>query len=68
MAESRRQSRSDLNANTDIVITRNGTGTASVVAELDQIEEISINTGGGNDSVLVVGNLTPWICASTPSR
>ncbi|MGO4678194.1 calcium-binding protein, partial [Bosea sp. 2YAB26] len=50
---------SDLNANTDIVITRNGTGTASVVAELDQIEEISINTGGGNDSVLVVGNLTP---------
>ena len=32
-----------LNANTEIVITRNGTDNASIIAELDNIEEIVIN-------------------------
>ncbi|MEQ1696450.1 MAG: peroxidase family protein [Hyphomicrobiaceae bacterium] len=33
-----------LNGNTEIVITKNGTNNASIVAELDNIEEIKINT------------------------
>ena len=32
-----------LDADTEIVVTRNGTNTASVIAELDEIEEIRIN-------------------------
>ena len=40
---------------TEIVITRNG----AVIAELDNIEEITINTGAGNDSVAAVGNFNP---------
>ncbi|GJD96086.1 peroxidase family protein [Methylobacterium iners] len=55
------------NANTEIVVTRNGTGNANVVAELDNIEEIRVNAlgvttpGGANggasegDTILVVG-------------
>jgi len=45
----------DLKPGTEIVITRNGT----VIAELDNIEEITINTGLGNDSVTAVGNFNP---------
>jgi Ca2+-binding RTX toxin-like protein len=48
-----------LNAATEIVITRNGTNDASVIAELDNIEEITINTGTGPDtvnSIEVIGN------------
>ena len=41
-----------LNANTEIVVTRNG----AVAAELAHIEEIVINTGPGNDTVTPVGN------------
>jgi Ca2+-binding RTX toxin-like protein len=41
-----------LNANTEIVITRNG----SVVAELDNIEEITINSGAGNDTISIQGS------------
>lgn len=48
-----------LQANTDIVITRNGTNDASVIAELDEIEEIVINTGAGADTVLGIGNFAP---------
>lgn len=48
-----------LNAATEIVITRNGTANAQVIAELDNIEEIIINTGAGNDSVTAVGNFNP---------
>jgi len=33
-----------LNGNTEIVITRNGTNNASVIAELDNIEEIMVNS------------------------
>ncbi|WP_170285102.1 peroxidase family protein, partial [Microvirga aerophila] len=44
-----------LKADTEIVITRNG----SVIAELDNIEEITINTGVGNDTVQAVGNFNP---------
>ena len=47
------------NPNTEIVITRNGTNNDSVIAELDNIEEITINTGGGNDTVLAIGNFSP---------
>jgi len=62
-----------LNANTEIVITRNGTNNASVVAELASIEEIKINSllttaNNGNgvvdggaatgDTVLVIGDFT----------
>jgi Ca2+-binding RTX toxin-like protein len=61
----------NLNATTEIVITRNGTNFASVIAQLDNIEEIKINTllttanngngvvdGGATqgDTVTVVGN------------
>jgi Ca2+-binding RTX toxin-like protein len=48
-----------LQAGTDIVITRNGTDNASVIAELDEIEEIVINTADGNDQVFAVGNFNP---------
>lgn len=44
-----------LKPNTEIVITRNGT----IIAELDNIEEITINTGAGNDTVTAVGNFNP---------
>jgi Ca2+-binding RTX toxin-like protein len=40
---------------TQIVITRDG----AVIAELAGIEEIVIDTNGGNDDVTVVGNLNP---------
>ncbi len=33
-----------LNANTEIVITRDGTGVGSIIAELDNIEEIRVNS------------------------
>jgi Ca2+-binding RTX toxin-like protein len=61
-----------LAAGTEIVITRNGTTDASVIAELDNIEEIAVNTlnvtvndgngqpngggAGGGDTVQVIGN------------
>ncbi|MGW9820234.1 Ca2+-binding RTX toxin-like protein [Methylorubrum extorquens] len=48
----------DLNANTEIVITRNGTTSASVVAELDNIEEIVINGRGGGDLFVPIGDFT----------
>jgi hypothetical protein len=44
-----------LNANTEIVITRNGV----VISELDNVEEITINTAGGADTVTAVGNFNP---------
>lgn len=62
---------SGLNANTEIVITRNGTNNASIIAELDNIEEINVNAlnvsspggipqGGsgmnGGDNIIVIGN------------
>ena len=43
-----------LNAATEIVITRNGV----IIAELDNIEEITINTSGGDDTVNGVGDFT----------
>lgn len=56
-----------LSEETEIVVTRNGTTDASVVAELAGIEEIHINAalvgaaGGavGGDAVLVIGDFTP---------
>ncbi|PZR94843.1 MAG: calcium-binding protein [Stutzerimonas stutzeri] len=45
----------NLKPGTEIVITRNG----DVIAELDNIEEITINTGVGNDTVTAVGNFNP---------
>jgi Ca2+-binding RTX toxin-like protein len=56
---------SGLNAATEIVVTRNVNGlagavtNANVIAELSEIEEIVINTGGGADFVLPVGNFNP---------
>ncbi|THV10288.1 peroxidase family protein, partial [Rhizobium rhizophilum] len=41
---------------TEIVITRGGTANANIIAELDNIEEIVINTGAGNDQVIPIGN------------
>ncbi|OOG68665.1 hypothetical protein B0E45_17580, partial [Sinorhizobium sp. A49] len=49
----------NLNAATEIVITRNGTNNASVIAELNDIEEIVINTGVGPDTVLTIGDFSP---------
>ncbi len=60
----------DLNLNTEIVVTRNGTGVASIVAEIDNVEEIRVNTlqvtspggaaGGasGGDAIQVIGDFT----------
>ncbi len=45
-----------INGNTEIVVTRNGTNAASIVAELDNIEEIVINGMGGGDTFLPIGN------------
>lgn len=44
---------------TEIVITRNGTTNGSIIAELTDIEEIVINTGAGNDTVLAIGDFSP---------
>ncbi len=44
-----------LRPETEIVVTRNGV----VIAELDNIEEIIINTGPGNDTVTTSGNFNP---------
>ncbi len=41
-----------LRADTEIVVTRNG----AIVAEIDNIEEITINSGGGNDTFAVHGS------------
>ena len=64
---------SGLNANTEIVITRNGTGNGSIIAQLDNIEEIKVNSlnvtadnGNGNvdggssggDTIIVTGDFT----------
>lgn len=43
-----------LKAATEIVVTRNG----AVIAELANVEEIVINTGAGNDTVLTHGDFT----------
>ncbi len=48
-----------LNASTEIIVTRNGTTNAAVVSELRGIEEITINTGLGNDIVNAIGNFNP---------
>ena len=48
-----------LAANSDIVITRGLTGNGQVIAELDEIEEIVINTGAGPDTVNIVGDFNP---------
>lgn len=48
-----------INGNTEIVITRGGTTDADIIAELDNIEEIRINTGAGNDTVTSIGNFNP---------
>ncbi|MNK09542.1 Poly(beta-D-mannuronate) C5 epimerase 7 [compost metagenome] len=44
-----------LRPETEIVVTRNG----AVIAELDNIEEIIINTGLGNDTVTTRGDFNP---------
>ena len=44
-----------LRPETEIVVTRNGV----VIAELDNIEEIIINTGPGNDTVTTRGDFNP---------
>lgn len=55
----------NLNAATEIVVTRNGTSNASVIAELNEIEEIRLNgvdpSGdgtAGNDSFSIVGDFS----------
>ena len=48
-----------LNAGTEIVVTRNGTNNASVIAELKDIEEIIVNTGAGANTVSAIGNFNP---------
>ncbi|MBX3510675.1 MAG: hypothetical protein KF700_05700 [Hyphomonadaceae bacterium] len=47
-----------LNGNTEIVITRNGATNASIIAELDNVEEIIINGHGGGDTFITVGDFT----------
>jgi Ca2+-binding RTX toxin-like protein len=45
-----------LNANTEIVITRNGTDNASIIAELNNIEEIVIKGFAGGDTFVQHGS------------
>lgn len=47
------------NSDTEIVITRGGTTNAFIIAELDNIEEIVVNTDNGNDTVQVIGDFAP---------
>ena len=47
------------NPDTEIVITRGGTTNAFIIAELDNIEEIVVNTDNGNDAVIIIGDFTP---------
>ena len=62
-----------LNANTEIVVTRNGTAVTNIIAELDNIEEITVNAldttandgngvvnGGANggDTINIIGDFT----------
>lgn len=47
------------NPDTEIVITRGGTTDAFIIAELDNIEEIIVNTDNGNDTVQVIGDFSP---------
>jgi Ca2+-binding RTX toxin-like protein len=62
-----------LNANTEIVVTRNGTAVGNIIAELDNIEEITVNAldttandgngvvnGGvnGGDTINIIGDFT----------
>ncbi|WP_455273810.1 peroxidase family protein [Rhizobium herbae] len=48
-----------LNANTEIVITRGATtNNAAIIAELDNIEEITVDTFGGTDAIQVFGDFT----------
>ncbi|HEV7328276.1 MAG TPA: peroxidase family protein, partial [Bosea sp. (in: a-proteobacteria)] len=54
-----------LNANTEIVITRNGTTNASIVAELDNVEEIAISGFGGGDTFIPIGDFTPTSLATS---
>jgi Ca2+-binding RTX toxin-like protein len=46
------------NADTEIVITRTVGSTTSVIAELDNIEELSFNVGGGTNAVFMNGDFT----------
>ncbi|MBV7407546.1 peroxidase family protein [Maritimibacter sp. DP1N21-5] len=48
-----------LAAGTEIVITRNGINANAVIAELQNIEEITINTGPGFDLVIPIGDFSP---------
>lgn len=45
-------------AATEIVITRNGTDEASIIAELDNVEEIVISGHGGGDTFIPIGDFT----------
>ena len=47
------------NAQTQIVVTRGGTNNQNVISELRNIEEITVNTGAGNDQVLTHGSFAP---------
>ncbi|MFN3720228.1 MAG: peroxidase family protein, partial [Rhizobium rhizophilum] len=49
----------DLRPDTEIVVTRGGTASANIIAELDNIEEIVVNTQGGpGDNIIVIGDFT----------
>lgn len=48
-----------LNDNTEIVVTRGGTTNAAIIAELDNVEEIVVNTDNGNDTVQIIGDFNP---------
>ena len=52
-------------ANTEIVITRNGTDNASIIAELDNVEEIVIDGMGGGDTFIPIGNFNPTSLATS---
>ena len=63
---------SGFSANAEIIVTRTVTGAdptvADIIAELDNIDEIVINTGGGADVVTVVGDFAPTTLAYNTIR
>ncbi|MDR5652257.1 peroxidase family protein [Ruixingdingia sedimenti] len=48
----------DLDPDAEIIVTRNGTAFAAIIAQLDDIEDIVIDGGGGGDSFTVHGDFT----------
>jgi Ca2+-binding RTX toxin-like protein len=61
-----------IRADAEIIVTRNVDGgdpdADDIIAQLDNVEEIIINTNGGNDTVIPIGNFDPTSLAYNTIR